>query len=139
MEEGEPPGTGSAQEDQQGVDEFEYLGEVEHVSPEEGWSTGRGVVEWEANGPAEVVGRRLVEGGEGASDAHEEGEEAEDEVVEGGDEAECGGGKGGEDVEMVEGECKGEVDGDGECDELFRRADGVVGFPLILADGWMVN
>ncbi|KZV27251.1 hypothetical protein F511_04704 [Dorcoceras hygrometricum] len=91
VEEGEPPVTGSAQEDQQGVDEFEDLGEVEHVGPEEGGSSWRGVVEWEANGPAEVVGRRLVEGGEGAADDHEEGEEAEDEVVGGGDEAERGG------------------------------------------------
>lgn len=109
------------------------------MGPEEGGSTRRGVVEWEAHGPAEVVGRRLVEGGEGASDGHEEGDEAENEVVGSGYEAEFGGGKGGEDREMVEGECEGEVGGDGEGDEDFRRANCMVGFPLVLAYGWIVN
>lgn len=40
---------------------------------------------------------------------------------------------------MVEGESEGQVREDGEGDEDFRRADGVVGFPLVLAYGWMVN
>lgn len=52
----------------------------------------------------------LVEGGENATDHHDEGEETEDEAVDGGDEAEGCGGEGGEEWgEMVERESEGEV------------------------------
>lgn len=83
------------------------------------------------------MGRRLVEGREGAADGHEEGEEAEDEVVGGGDEAEEGGW--GEEGKAVEGECESQVGDDGGGDEEWGGAGGLVGFPLILADFWVVD
>lgn len=118
MEERQPPGAGPASQDQERVDEFEDLREVEHVGPEKCGPARRGDSGGEADGPGGVVGRGLVEGGEGAAHGHQEGENAENEVVDGGDEAEGGGGNGREEGEVVERECECEVGEDGGGDEL---------------------
>lgn len=62
MEERQPPGAGPAQQDQQRVHEFEDLGEVEDVGPEECGAPRWRLAGGEADGPGGVVRRRLVEG-----------------------------------------------------------------------------
>lgn len=140
VEEREPPRAGPAQQDQERVHELEELREVEHVGPEEGRAARRGcAAAGEADGPAGVARRRLVEDGEGGPDGHDEGEEAEDDVVGGGGEAEGGGGEGGEDGEAVEEEGEGEVGEDGDGEEERGGAGGLASPPLILADDWVVH
>lgn len=57
----------------------------------------------------------------------------------GGDEAEGGWVEVGKEGEAVEGECEGEVCDDGGADEEWGGAGGLVGFPFILADCWVVH
>lgn len=116
VEEGEPAGAGSTEDDQKGIYKFENLGKIEDVGPEKCGSARRSVVGRKTHHPSPVVVGHLVDGGEGAANGHDEGEEAEDKVVRGGDEAEGSGGEGREQGELVEGESDGEVrdDGDGE-------------------------
>lgn len=78
MEEGEPSRARFTEEDQKGIDEFEYFGEVEDVGPEEGGALRLGAAGGEADGPGGVIWRHLVEGRESAAKDHEEGEKAED-------------------------------------------------------------
>ncbi|GAB4847546.1 hypothetical protein Ancab_026605 [Ancistrocladus abbreviatus] len=78
-------------EDKKRVDELQDLREVEDVGPEEERATWRGLGGWEAEDPVRLVVGDLGEGGEGASDGHEEREEEDGEVVEGGEETKDGG------------------------------------------------
>lgn len=80
MEESESSSGGLTRDDQKGVYELQYLGEVEHVRPEKEGPGGRGS-RGEADDPAEV--RRMGEGGKAATERHGEGEDEEDEVMDG--------------------------------------------------------
>lgn len=102
VEEGQPAGAGTAEEDQEGVAELENLGEVEDVGPEESGPARRGAAGREADRPSPAGIGDLVEDGEGAADGHDEGEKEHGEAVRGGDEAEGGGGEGREEVKSVE-------------------------------------
>lgn len=60
-----------SEDDQEGVDEFKNLGQVEYISPEEERSNRWGA-RWKADNPMEV--RHMVNGRESASKGHDEGE-----------------------------------------------------------------
>ncbi|KAK9286810.1 hypothetical protein L1049_015215 [Liquidambar formosana] len=139
VEKREPSDGTAAEDDQEGVDEFEEFGEVEDVGPEEEGAAWRGMIGGEAEQPREERGRRGEgEGGEGAADGHGEGEEEEGEVVDGGDEAEEGGVEGG-DGRVGEEEGEGEVGEDGEGEEGRRGGECVGLVPIEVADCWMVH
>lgn len=120
VEEGEPL-EGVTENDQEGVHEFENLGEVEDVGPEKEGPGGTGV--WrETDDPVEV--RRVGDDGEGATDSHDEGEEEEGEIVEGGDGFEDAGTKGGGEWDKAAGEKEGEGEVREEGEEEEERGGG---------------
>lgn len=75
----------SGQDDEKGVDELVYLGEVENVGPEEDGPPRMGGTRRETEDPGR--GRHLGGGSHAATGGHEEGKEEEEDVVEGGDDA----------------------------------------------------
>lgn len=68
------------EDDQEGVDEFKNLGQVEDISPEEersNWWDAR----WKADNPVEM--RHMINGRKSASKGHDEGEDKKDKVMKG--------------------------------------------------------
>lgn len=111
MQEGYGFGLSRIGEDEEGVEEFVELGEVEDVGPEEDRARGGGGL---VEGEAEEVGEggEGEEGGEGGGEGENEGEEEEDGIVEGGEEVEEGRGECNKWV-VTEEESEGEVGEDG--------------------------
>lgn len=99
----------------------------------------RSLIDWKANDPSEIIFWHLVEGGEWATNGHDQGEEEEEEVVDGGDEAEGGGGECREEREVVESESESEVSEDSESEEKRWWTKCGVLVPLEMGDGWMID
>ena len=93
--------------DQKGIHEFQYLGEVEYVCPEKKGPSGR-CMWWETNDRMEV--RVVSDDCEGDTNGHDEGDEKEGEVVEGWDGFEEVGLNKGMKWEMREEEGEGKVE-----------------------------